>query len=140
MQHRDNLAAWMRFEITHRRRKPAADVLGSPTKRISVQVCIPGRGGRLCMPKQLADDRKPEAKPCPDARMGVAKIVDAKVAQAGTFSDRAPRPVEVRARLVRIHAGGLAGDHVGTDAGQVAENVEGRGIQHDRFLSGFAVR
>src|SRR5262249_47786829 len=80
-----------------------------------------------------------EAQPRAHAGVGMAKVMDAEPAEAGPLYDRAPRPVKVRPWLVVIDACGLAGDHVSADARQVRENVEGRGVQHDRFLARFAV-
>jgi len=71
--------------------------------------------------------------------MRVAQIMNAKPGEAGLLHDRAPRPVKVRPRLDVVGAGGLAGNYVCADVRQVRENVEGRGIQHDRFVAGLAV-
>src|SRR5262249_8198415 len=109
------------------------------TKRVGVQVSVPGGGGRLCVPEQLADDRQAEAQPRAHAGVGMAKVMNAEPAEASPLYDRAPWPIKVRPWLFVIGACGLAGDHVGADARQVRENVEGWGVQHDRFLAGFAI-
>jgi hypothetical protein len=42
--HWDNFATGARLQVAHGRRKVPTDVLGSTTKRISVQVRVPRRG------------------------------------------------------------------------------------------------
>jgi hypothetical protein len=131
---------WKWYQITHGCRKPRANVLGSPAKRIGIQMRI-SRGGRwLRMTKQLPDDREAEPEPGAYTRMSMTKVMDAEPFKARTLSYRPPRPVEVGSWLFFIGAGGFAGNHVGTNARQVGENVEGRGIQYNRLFASLAVQ
>ena len=56
--------------------------------------------------------------------------------KTGVFRDELPGPIEIMPGLFWI----IAHDYVGADARQRREDGEGRGVEHDRFASGFAVR
>src|SRR5262245_50140547 len=98
-------------------------------------MCIACGGGRLCVPEQFADDWEPEAQARADARMCVAKIVYAQPGQTSPLNNCSPGPVEVGPGFVLIAASGLAGNDVCADPREVGENIEGGGIQHNRFLA-----
>jgi hypothetical protein len=67
------------------------------------------------VPQQLADDREPQAQAGANARVRMAKIVDAQSGQAGPLNNGTPGPIEVRSGFVLIAASGLAGNHVRAD-------------------------
>src|SRR5262245_35644525 len=80
---------------------------------------ITGRGRRLDVPEQLADDR--EAKFCPAPTLvRVAQIVNAQALQPCPLHNGAPRAVEVGAWLLVLGAGRLSCNHVGTDTHALA--------------------
>jgi hypothetical protein len=60
----------------HRRRYDGADALRGTPERVSIDMGISRRCGRLRMPEQLSDDRQPKARACADARVSVAQIMD----------------------------------------------------------------
>ena len=68
-------------------------MIGRATERISIEVCVFLRGRRVRMAQQLADDGQAEAKAGANARMGVAKIVDAQPFKRRSLDDSTPRPV-----------------------------------------------
>ena len=57
------------------------------------------RGRCVRMAQQLANDGQTEAKACANARVGVAKIVDAQPFKARSLDDSAPRPIQIGARF-----------------------------------------
>src|SRR5215510_6844336 len=71
--------------------------------------------------------------------MSVPKVMKAQSIQARALDNRSPWPVEISPRLIVPRSSCLPGNHIGADTRQVSENVEGRGIQHDRLLARLAV-
>jgi len=88
------------------------------------------------MAKQLADNRQSKSRASADTGMGVTQVVNADAFKARVLRYCAPRPVEVRARLLGI----IASDDVGTDARKDCKDRHGRRIEHDALPARLAVR
>lgn len=64
--------------LSHGRGQATADVFRRAPERIGVEVRVSCGGRWLCVAKQLADDRQSKPEPGANARVSVAKVVDAQ--------------------------------------------------------------
>ena len=69
------------------------DRFGGPAKRVRVEVRVAGCCRGVSVPEQLADDRQAEPTAGPEARIGVAKIVQANAFKPGLSRHRPPWPL-----------------------------------------------
>lgn len=91
------------------------------------------------MAQKLADDWEPKTQAGANTRMCMARVMNAKVSQASSFDDGAPRPVKGASWLVIVGTSRLAGYHALADARKVGQNIKSRRIQHNRLFAALAV-
>src|SRR5947209_662554 len=91
---------------------------------------------RFLMAKQLPDNRKAESRASSDARMGMSKIMNADTLQFCTGRNCPPRPIEIGPRLVLLYSG----NYIFAFSVEAVQDCESRGVQHNRFPAGLAVR
>src|SRR5689334_14149345 len=91
------------------------------------------------MTQELANNWQAESRTRAEARMGMPQIVNSKTDKARPLSDRAPRLIEIGAWFFLFGSSVLSGDHIGADVGQAREHGHGRGVEHNRLFSGFAI-
>ena len=94
------------------------------------------RRGRLRMPEQFADDRKPYAAASPEARIGVTQIVETDTRKPSAPRYRIPGPFEVSTGALGI----ISRHDVRADLVKADEQREGGRIQHHCLAPGLAVR
>ena len=122
--------------LSHR----GCDLTGNPLRSapqwvgIEVSVAL----GRACLrvAEQLADDGKTKAGTCTNTCMRVTQVVQANAVEAGALRDKAPRPIKIVTRAIRV----VRRDHICADARKFRQNGQGRGVEHNGFATGLAVR